>query len=146
MSEPRTKKRYVHVREPSVLILREKHESRYFHVPDEATLFSVSLIILEGRLKSDYFYGDPGPAPKGPGMTLDQAKALPDGPIRDQACKSVRSHLAEVKWWEHLRNQFQSIKKAVKAKDGEEAWRLLYERSSHEYEGVEIARLRTSYS
>jgi hypothetical protein len=145
MVEDRPRKRYQFVRCPSVLVLREKHETRYFHVPDEAALFDAALIILEGRMKEGRHYSDPGPEPKAPEMTLEQIKNLPDGPIKSFALKSLKTYQGELKWWRHLRSQWGEIQGALKSKDGEKAWAVLYERSTHEYEGVEVCRLETEY-
>jgi len=38
------------VTEPMLLIFEEKHDNRYYHIPDDTTLFQVALHVLTERL------------------------------------------------------------------------------------------------
>ncbi len=134
------------VEEPSLLVCHEKHGNAYFYVPDEAALFEAALKILEGRHKAGYFYADPESGrPADPGVTRAQVEAMGQGHVRQEALKALQRHDDDVRWWKHLKEQWAEIQRALKERDGRLAWRLLRERSDHEYENVSVERLCKEY-
>ena len=130
---------------PSVLVLHEKHGNQYFNVPDEPALFKAALEILKARLKAGWYYDPEDSKPKDPGATRAEVGAMKPGPIRQFSAAVVRRYEEELRWWKHLKEQWLGIQQSVKDADAKLAWRLLRERSDHEYENVSIERFCKEY-
>jgi len=47
------------VSQPCVLVFKEKHGDRYFHVPNDETLFAAALHVLKERHADGYWYHKP---------------------------------------------------------------------------------------
>lgn len=132
--------------EPSVLVLKEKHDDLYFHVPDEATLHKVALDILTKRLKSgDWYYDLRQDVPKSPELTKEQIEALPDGRIKEIARKEVDNYQSRLRSYQHEVEDYVNLQRAVKDKDGKAAWRALLRRHCGEYEQVRLEKYRKEY-
>ena len=117
----------------SVLVLQEKGDPGYFHIPDEETLHRTALNILTERLKSGVYYDDPGDAPEAPEYTEDQIVGLPESlqPAAKRGWKRYQTHQRE---YEHTLKDFDAIRKAAQEGDGVLAWRILLDRSRRGYE------------
>jgi hypothetical protein len=134
------------VEEPVVLILHEKHGGLHFHIPDEPTLFKVALDIVIKRLKAGHWYLDPKDyVPENPGMTKEQAEALPPGPIRNSAVSAVSSYKNALSQHSWILEGWENVQKAVKEKDGRLAWRVLRDHSDGEYQRVSLEKYCDSY-
>jgi len=134
------------VEEPCVLVLHEKHGTLHFHIPDEPTLHKVALDILTKRLRADVWYYDPAQdAPKGPGLTKEQAEALPEGSVKVNALKEVSRHAEALKRHAYEAGAFEELKKAVSEKNGKAAWRALRERGDGEYQRVSLEKYCHEY-
>lgn len=134
------------VEEPMVLILHEKHGELHFHVPDESALFKIALDIVDKRLRAGHWYLDPKDyEPKNPGMTKEQAEALPEGPIRKAALDEIGRHQRQLNEYRWIKEGWETIQKAVKEKDGRLAWRVLRDHSDGEYQRATLEKYCASY-
>ena len=114
------------VEEPMLLVLHEKHGELHFHIPDEATLFEVSLDILKKRLNSGWWYYDPrGEEPIQPKVTREEAESLKEGALKNMAMEKVKEHEARVRRWKNAVADYDELKKAVEEKNGRLAWHKL---------------------
>ncbi len=130
---------------PGVVVVTEKHETLYFHAPDEATLHRVALMILKGRKKSGYWYGKPE-EPKAPDYTDLAEIRLLRGEIQKKARAQLHRYTEDLYWFRAEADRFEAIQKAAKEGDGALAWKILQERSDYEYESVVLVPYETSYS
>ena len=130
------------IREPKVLVFKEKHGDRYFNIPDDKTLFRVSLKILTERFEAGYWYYKPGDEdkPKAPDFTKEQVAAMPDS-LREGATKKLVSYQGELRRWERDSEDFNNVKKAVETKDGRLAWQCLLDYSDGEYQRCSLEQL-----
>lgn len=129
------------VPEPRLLVLEEKHGKRYFHVPNEAALFKLALGLLKERHKAGYWYCKPDPKdkPEPPDVTAEEIEKLPKS-LQNSARTSLRNYTAALRSYEDEVNDYTAIVKAVREKDGQAAWTLLFDRRDYEYEGVRLER------
>lgn len=145
MPKPQRPRRPV-VEEPSLLICHEKHGDLHFHVPDEDAVFHTALDIVTKRLKAGHWYVNPKDyEPKNPGMTKEQAEALPEGPIRKAALQEIASHQRQIREYEGFKESWDAIHKAISEKDGRLAWQVLRDYSDGEYQRVSIERYCDAY-
>lgn len=134
------------VEEPMVLILHEKHGELHFHVPDETALFKFSLDIVTKRLRAGFWYPDPKDyVPQDPGMTKEQAEALPPGPIRNSAMSAVSAYRTALNTHRSVVEGWETVQKSVKEKDGKLAWRVLRDYSDGEYQRVSLEKYCSEY-
>lgn len=128
-----------------ILIERGKHGDQYHDASTPEAVAASSLAILTERWEAGYYYYDPGPEPewKGPGRAdRDKLKEL-DKESWDSVQKRLKRFKNELRYWQQDNDLYQRIKKAVETKDGGLAWECLYDRSDHEYEGVELEEVQT---
>lgn len=127
------------VPEPRLLVLAEKHGKRFFHIPDEATLFKFALSILKERHKAGYWYGKPDAKdkPETPDVKAEEIDNLPKS-LQDDARKKLRQYANELSAYERDVEAYEAIVKAIREKDGRAAWALLYDRRDYEYESIEL--------
>ena len=133
-----------------ILILKEKHGTRYFDVADDEKLHVVALKIVAERSKGEYAYiTDPGPLSRYPGcespftMTDEEITALPLA-LREDARQKRRNYARHKREWETERDQYTRARAAVTSKDGEDAYRILQERASYEYELIRFEFLENA--
>ncbi len=130
---------------PSVLVLKEKHGTAYYHVPDEATLHRVALLILKGRQKSGYWYDKPK-KPKALDYTDEnEIRTTLRGHVQMMALSALVGYEQEMREYEQDRDQYADIQEAILRENGALAWEILQERSKHEYEQVSLEPYSTSY-
>lgn len=82
---------------PHVLVLKEKHAFRYFHIPDDATLFAVALKIVEERADPEagcYYKPEP---PDPCDLTRDVIEKLPVS-LRADAKRRLQEHEEDKRW------------------------------------------------
>lgn len=132
-----------------LLILHEKHGEYHYHIPDEATLFQVSLMILTGRHKSGYWYYKPDFSKnyydKGIHTQADVDK-IENPALKEEAAKLLKAYLREQACKQEELDQYERIEKAIQENNGRAAWEILYdERSDGEYERVELTEYNKRY-
>lgn len=124
------------VTRPSVLVCHEKHGNRYFAIPDDEALKRAALKILGDRVKDGYWYGVIGEAPRALKSVADLG-GLPDH-LWSAHNDAVKTYKRELDAFERRRDLLDEIAKSLAEKDGVLAWRVLRERSEHEYERVSL--------
>ncbi len=134
------------VREPSVLVLKEKHGEQYFLVQSDQDLHRIALTIVKGRLKDRWYY-DPSEEdlPKKPELTEDEVAAMKPSGIKKMAEGQIGVYKAAMRHREIACEDYAGMVKALQAEDGRGAWNFLRNRRDHEYEGFSIERLCTEY-
>lgn len=118
-----------------ILLVHEKHGTRFFYVPEEKDLHAVALKIVKERHANDYYQ-----APyelEQPDVDEESISSLPKAVQRAaaDAWKRYRNDLIE-----HQRqlDDFNLAEAAVEQNDGEKAWELLQVRSEYEYENCKL--------
>ena len=124
------------VKTPSVLIVSEKHERYYFHIPDDDALFRVALDILKERFESGEWY-EMEPEPKHPGFEKADIVKIPHGLKQDAEMRLLEFN-EEKKEWKKSKEEIDKIEQTIKEHNGQLAWRLLLNRKEYEYERVEL--------
>ena len=127
---------------PKLLILKEKHCNRYFHVTNERTLFRIAIEVLRERYEEGWYQDDPR-TPDGPGFVEAAMETLPQS-LRAAARQQLDGYKHDYKEWETARNFALRTKRALKDKNGRLAWTLLNERSGHEYEQATLQVYETA--
>jgi len=124
---------------PGVLVVKEKHETLYFNVPDEQTLHALALEILTRRFEHGRFYYKP-PVPDALQITRTEIEGrLPAGRVRDAALQEFDRQVDFANSEAHFRAEYDRIEKAVGSKEGKLAWRSLQDRNDYaEYENVKF--------
>lgn len=130
------------IKEPMLLVFKEKHGDRYYHVVDDKMLLAVALKILTERFEEGYWYGEPSDLPdppKAPDFTKEQVEAMPES-LRPAAYKKLHDYAVAMRQYNEEVDDYRRIEKAVREKDGREAWQALNDRSDAEYEGFNLER------
>lgn len=128
---------------PAVLILHEKHDDSYFHIPDLDTLARRSVEILRYRRDKTRYYGPPGgKRPERP--FEEEVDSLPE-PLRKEAKRQLHEWTMRAALWDDQTEEWAAINKAVEKGDGEAAWEILSRRSSAEYERIELRAYSRPY-
>jgi len=127
------------IREPHVLVFKEKHGDRYFHVPDDAALFAAALSVLTERKKEGYWYYKPEKKPEPPDVTEEQVATLPKS-VQVNATVKIRAYKDALRRYEEEVEDFEEIERAVREKDGRAAWQILSDHGDGEYEGYDLER------
>jgi hypothetical protein len=133
-----------HVDKNSIVIFKEKHEDRYFAIPDIDTFCKVALKIVTERFK-DCWYGDESDYDiDEPGMSREQVEAMPAGKIKEDALKRVVDYEAALKGKAKYIIEYKTAKRVVKEKDAPGALMFLLNRGkSGEYEDWDIRGLES---
>jgi hypothetical protein len=140
------------VRPGALLIVKEKHGTRYFAVPTVEALAAASLKLVTQRMKEGWIL--PASETFGPdvrkfvdagGMpAIEEAKKqvgavalLPDYQ-REQTIRRLDELAESVKAYPRHQRHYELAKAAVKEKNGYFAFQVLMDRERYEYEGFEI--------
>lgn len=126
--------------EPGILVVTEKHSTRYFIARTWMERDVAALQILTERLTDGWYYEPEEPKSK-PDLTLEQAQSLPNGVIQDAAFKQIKNYVQTQREFEDELTQWLDIKKAVLFFNAADAWRIIRDRSKHEYERVTVEHL-----
>lgn len=133
-----------------ILVLKEKHATRFFDIATLDQLHAVALKILAERAKGQYAYiVDPGtfkeasPSTEEYNPTDEEIKALPE-PLQAHATTKRAAYRRELRSYQREKEQFTTARKALKDKDGEAAWDILQDRDGYEYEGFRIEYLENT--
>jgi hypothetical protein len=125
-----------------ILVLKEKHGTRYFDIDTFEKLQDVCLDILKERLDPKYGYiSHPGLLEEAWGcrepylLSDEDIAALPVAlqATATQKRRDYRKYKAE---WQLDLDIWNEANKAVKLQDGEAAYDILDARRDHEYEGL----------
>lgn len=127
------------VREPSILILKEKHRNRYFHIPNDKALEQVSLQVLKERMDQGYWYSEPS-KPDPIGFMQKDVDGLPEA-LKEEAKRKLSEHRQKLRSYEHDRELWDDINGALTSQDGRIAWKCLKAREMFEYEAVSLEPL-----
>lgn len=137
---------------PKLLILKEKHGTSYYFIPNEAHLHAVALQVLTERLKEGWygkesnFKDDSGLTPKQKYKNLleerERCAQIEDEEIRDAALKIMEGRISDLKWSERVTREIRGIHAAVRLGNGEFAWQMLIDRSDLQYEGYQLERFK----
>lgn len=109
---------------PALLVLSEKHQTVYFHIPDPEALKAVSLKVVEARMKAGWYRKPPEMPPR---PDVGDPKALPRDLILpaetrlatwDRECFRVKAE----------RDKWEEINRALAERDGVQAWMVLSDR------------------
>ena len=126
-----------------ILVVEEKHGSRYFDARTDDLLFAAALKLIGERMDSRYaFIVKPDEPEYEKELTDDQIRALPEGSsprrvaeeIKKQNLRRRREYDDELLWYD-------TAVKAVKEKNGKLAFSVLRHRQDYEYEGFTFASL-----
>lgn len=123
---------------PVLLVLRGKHETDYYLSNSKEQFLATCLEILRRRVDDDQYIQRPDVEPYGlePEITEEIANGLPE-PYRTQAL-GVRKynqrrrdeHAESIVYWN-------DVQRALEEKDGQTAFRLLWDRRDYEYENID---------
>jgi hypothetical protein len=130
---------------PRVLVEFQKDGTVYWDATGER-LFAVALHILRRRVANGMIpsaetveaWKQQSPAPE---LTKEQIDALPEGRVKTAAVNQRTQALLKQIDFNDLIVKVLVIAKAIREKDGVAAWIVLTERSSYEYERVELCVL-----
>jgi hypothetical protein len=135
--KPRTPRKFIDA--PCVLVLKEKHGNRHFHIPDDATLFTVALGVVKQRASPDYGYYFAPDKPAPCDLTPDTVETLPAS-LRAEATRKLKDHERDVAYYERASEQWEWIQKAITESNGRVAWDVIQARSDYEYEEYRLER------
>jgi len=127
------------ITKPQLLVFKEKHGERYFHVPDDAALFKAALKVLSERFEEGCWYYKPEDKPEPPDVTEAQIETLPKS-LQAAAMQKRREYNNKLRDYQFELEIFELIEKAIEKKDGRAAWRILKDRAEGEYEGCDLER------
>lgn len=132
---------------PSVLVISEKHGTRYFDATSVDALHASALALLRERFSDDVFryYVDPGELEKEAprvDLSLEEAAGLPaKSPTRQLHDNQIKRRDEWRTYVDSYRRWYAAAQKAIAQEDGGLALRCLEARSSHEYEEISIEPL-----
>jgi len=132
------------IKQPMLLVFKEKHGERYFYIPDDKALFAVALKIVSERFEEGYWYPEPGveDKPAAPDYTKEQIATLPES-MQKTATATLAAYERSLREYNGLVDEFKRIEKAVEEKDGQAAWQIIRERQRAEYEGYDLEHFET---
>lgn len=127
---------------PSLLVFKEKHGERYFHVADDDAVYRVALHVLIGRQKEGYWYGAPTRVPKPPDVTAEGVEQLPES-LRGPARRMLLTYKKELAEFTARTEEYARIQGAITDRNGKDAWDILMARGDYEYEGFSLEHYET---
>jgi hypothetical protein len=127
-----------------VLILREKHGTRYVSALTVEELHRAALAIVKQRAAEGWYpKATDYPKPQKPELTVEQSRALPQGPIRDAALQEWHNYRNKLQEHEGVADDIEKMARVLVSDDGALAWEFLDDRRDHEYEGFQLTALET---
>lgn len=130
------------ITEPRLLVFREKHGVSYYLVNDDNMLYAAALKVLTQRFETGYWYYKPAKKPEAPDFTQEQVATMPAS-MQAGANEKLSAYTRALRRYDVEVEDYESIKKAVKAKDGKLAWQSLCAHQNAEYEGFRLECLET---
>ncbi len=125
-----------------IIVVTEKHGTRYFAADTKDQLHASALKILSERLTDGYWYAEPEKPTQPVLLSDEQIAMLPkDSSTRIHAEDERKVYRRAVRNYEEDLLRYNAIRKAVADKDGAAAWKVLQSRTDHEYEGCDLETL-----
>ncbi len=121
---------------PCILAFREKHGTRYFWALTQEQLYKHCLTILTNRFEQGWYYC-PTDKETQPEISLEQIEQLPEGTIKNAALKQYKNWERTRQANKDAREDYELIKYAIEAQNGQQAFWSLDTRSDHEYERMQ---------
>lgn len=130
---------------PLVMVCEEKHCTRYFKAGNKEELLASALKLVKDRIKEEWFSGYRLYKPEKPkepvfSMTLEAAKALPMGAVRQAACAEHAAYQRQLGYYFDELALYELCLKA-NAGDAAAALDLLRNRQDYEYESFKLEPL-----
>ena len=123
-----------------ILVVKEKHGTRYFDARTASSFAMACLKLLKERRDKGY-YDVEEPRIKEPAVSKEQVKAIDDGAIKLAALKEWAQYNDQWADYEEDRAILVEANKAIQTEDGLLAWCILRHRDNHQYEEVELEAL-----
>lgn len=123
-----------------VLVVREKHSTRYFDAVDLYCLYAGCLKLVKERRDQGY-YDVEGPTIQEPALSEEVVAGLDDGAIKLAGMKQWAQYKSEWADYEQDREVLVEANKAIQNDDGLLAYCVLRNRTDHEYEEVVMEAL-----
>lgn len=136
MSKPKARRERVYVKGRSVLVLAEKHGTRYYVVDSDEDLFKVALVVVRGRLKDGYYHA-PGEAPTPPDYAEEDILKMPRS-LQAEARKRVQEYKLRSREWDDANEDWILLQEVCSTANGRKAMELLEARSDWGYEGFSL--------
>lgn len=124
-----------------ILIVNEKHCTRYFDASTPELLNAAALKILKERWNEGYWYYLFDPPSEEGVLSEEQIAALPTEALKQRETETRQNYFREKYNWEKDQAEYKMIKKTVENSTLDNAWKCLYNRRDGQYEGVEIEEL-----
>jgi hypothetical protein len=137
MSKSPKRKERVYVKQRSVFVLKEKHAERYYVVDSDEDLFRIALNVVRGRLKSGYWYHEPGLPPPPPDYSEEDVLKMPKS-LQAGARKKVQDYKQASREWDEENRGWLLVQEVCSVADGRKAMEFLESRSDHAYEGFSL--------
>ena len=119
-----------------ILVVKEKHGSRYFEATTEEQLYKIALYLLKGRFNEGYWYSEPEFVEPLDFTEADIAN-MPQS-MQDGARRQLRDYQHRLRVYLEDKEEWDKIKEAIENNDGKLAFSILDGRSGYEYEGFDI--------
>lgn len=123
-----------------VITFEEKHGARIFVCRSMQDLGAICLTVLRDRIKDEYWYYNPteDAAPEAPDYTDPAEIAALRGALKERAETALLDYKRAIARREGEIEDYNEIIRAGTDGDGMAAYRILGQRSGHEYERMDI--------
>jgi hypothetical protein len=131
---------------PHVMVTHEKHGIRIWDASSCESIFKSCLDLLEERAETGWVSKPDEQYIQRykPDLTKDQADALPEGTIKLEALKQIKTYSVKKKRLRQEKEEWDEIQKALKNEDGALAFMILDTRRDHEYENFTFEPLENA--
>lgn len=124
-----------------VLILKEKHGERYFHVPTLDKLYNAAKRIFKERMEDGWYNFDELEIPEKPDISLEQAGSIKNEIVKKAILDAWNNYNSYLKYNESTLKEKKLYEQALKDEKGDICLAFLYNSKGGEYEGFEIEAL-----
>lgn len=121
-----------------VVVLKEKHETRYFVIRSVEDMKKLCLKVVTQRHKEGYWYYAPEEPPKKPDYTAEEAATL-KGSAQEAALDEIKNYKRELASYEEDKHLYALVLKAAEG-DKEAALQVMFARREAEYEEFAIEK------
>lgn len=122
-----------------ILVLTEKHGTRYIAADTDEDLGKAALRILKERTKDGCWYMREE-LPEAFEYRESDISNLPKS-LQASASSALRQYRDSVRWVQATNATIDEIERVIREKDTKRAWRALYDRSGFEYERARLETL-----
>lgn len=127
---------------PGVLVVKEKHCTRYMKAGTVEELYVSALKLVNERIDPDYqWYYKPDKPDTENVLSEEQIKALPEGRVKDLAVKEFKNVKYDFAQYEDDLAFWNAVQECIKKSDGKLAYALLMNHRDYEYESIEFVNL-----